>query len=52
MQSVIFDMDGTMIDRLGFHALVAQAALQPIRDQIGKDGDQLMPVFPLCPNKR
>ncbi|MDB5595150.1 MAG: family hydrolase [Hyphomicrobiales bacterium] len=54
MKAVIFDMDGTLIDSVEFHALAWQAAfrefghdfdLATIRRQIGKGGDQLMPVF-------
>jgi HAD superfamily hydrolase (TIGR01549 family) len=51
---VIFDVDGTLIDSVDFHAEAWQKAFekygkkieyQKIRDQIGKGGDQLMPVF-------
>lgn len=54
MKSVIFDMDGTLIDSVDFHALAWQAAFRDfgfeqdattIRAQIGKGGDQLLPVF-------
>lgn len=54
MKSVIFDMDGTLIDSVDFHAMAWQKAfrafghdfdLMRIRGQIGKGGDQLMPVF-------
>lgn len=47
-------MDGTLIDSVDFHALAWQAAFhefdhdidfKTLRDQIGKGGDQLMPVF-------
>ena len=53
-QAIIFDIDGTLIDSVEFHALAWQEAfrefghtftLKSIRDQIGKGGDQLMPVF-------
>ena len=51
---VIFDVDGTLVDSVDFHAEAWQRAFekygkkfefQKIRDQIGKGGDQLMPVF-------
>jgi HAD superfamily hydrolase (TIGR01509 family) len=51
---VILDVDGTLIDSVEQHAQAWQKAfekfgkkveLQDIRDQIGKGGDQLMPVF-------
>lgn len=51
---VILDVDGTLIDSVEQHAQAWQKAfekfgkkveLQDIRDQIGKGGDQLLPVF-------
>jgi HAD superfamily hydrolase (TIGR01509 family) len=54
MKAVIFDIDGTLLDSVDLHAAawveafrhfgvaVAQAE---VRSQIGKGGDQLMPVF-------
>lgn len=51
---VIFDVDGTLVDSVDLHAEAWQRAFekhgkkveyQKIRDQIGKGGDQLMPVF-------
>jgi HAD superfamily hydrolase (TIGR01549 family) len=51
---VIFDMDGTIIDSVDLHARAWEAAFanygkkisySEIRGQIGKGGDQLMPVF-------
>jgi len=52
--AVIFDVDGTLIDSVDFHAEAWERAfaafgltfpLSAIRAQIGKGGDQLMPVF-------
>ncbi len=52
--AVIFDVDGTLIDSVDLHAQSWQDAfreygrdvpLDDIRMQIGKDGDELMPVF-------
>lgn len=54
MKAAIFDMDGTLVDSVDLHAKAWQdtfadfghrIALQSIRGQIGKGGDQLMPVF-------
>jgi HAD superfamily hydrolase (TIGR01549 family) len=54
VQAVIFDMDGTLIDSVDLHAQAWQDAFRDfghqiefkrIRDQIGKGGDQLLPVF-------
>jgi beta-phosphoglucomutase-like phosphatase (HAD superfamily) len=54
VEAVIFDMDGTLIDSVDLHAKAWQDAfrdfghefeLKAIRDQIGKGGDQLLPVF-------
>ncbi len=54
MKIAIFDVDGTLVDLVDQHARSWQAALreyghdipfQAIRSQIGKGGDQLMPVF-------
>lgn len=54
MQAVIFDIDGTLIDSVDAHARAWQEALADfgytarfadVRAQIGKGGDQLMPVF-------
>ncbi len=53
-RAVIFDVDGTLIDSVDFHAQAWQDAFrefghdidfQAIRGQIGKGGDQLLPVF-------
>lgn len=53
-QAVIFDVDGTLIDSVDLHAKAWQdafgeygrdIAFDDIRSQIGKGGDQLMPVF-------
>ena len=54
MKAVIFDIDGTLIDSVDLHAKAWQQAFAhfgheipfaTIRSQIGKGGDQLMPVF-------
>jgi HAD superfamily hydrolase (TIGR01509 family) len=54
VKAVIFDMDGTLIDSVDLHAKAWQDAfrdfghefeLKAIRDQTGKGGDQLLPVF-------
>jgi phosphoglycolate phosphatase-like HAD superfamily hydrolase len=51
---IIFDVDGTLIDSVDLHAKAWQEAFsefghviafEDIRRQIGKGGDQLMPVF-------
>jgi len=53
-KAVIFDIDGTLVDSVDLHAEAWREALQDfgyriafesIRGQIGKGGDQLMPVF-------
>jgi phosphoglycolate phosphatase-like HAD superfamily hydrolase len=52
--AVIFDIDGTLVDSVDLHARAWQRALQQfgydvplpdVRAQIGKGGDQLLPVF-------
>ncbi|HEX8098160.1 MAG TPA: HAD family hydrolase [Pyrinomonadaceae bacterium] len=54
LKAVIFDIDGTLIDSVDLHAQAWKEALkqfgkdvpyQQVRHQIGKGGDQLMPVF-------
>ena len=54
IKAVIFDVDGTLVDTVDLHAHAWQEAFQhfghdvsfeKIRSQIGKGGDQLMPVF-------
>lgn len=54
IKSVIFDVDGTLVDSVDLHARAWQEALayfgkqipyEKVRNQIGKGGDQLMPVF-------
>ena len=54
LDAVIFDVDGTLVDTVDFHAEAWQKAFAhfgreieftAIRAQIGKGGDQLMPVF-------
>lgn len=54
MKAVIFDVDGTLVDSVDYHAEAWQHAFEhfgrpqsfeAIRAQIGKGGDQLMPVF-------
>lgn len=53
-KAVIFDVDGTLIDSVDLHARAWQDAFRDfghevafdrVRGQIGKGGDQLMPVF-------
>ena len=53
-RAVLFDIDGTLIDSVDLHARAWQEALarfgkevgyEAIRSQIGKGGDQLLPVF-------
>lgn len=53
-KAVIFDVDGTLVDSVDLHARAWQDAfaefghqisLGELRGQIGKGGDQLMPVF-------
>ena len=54
MKAVIFDIDGTLVDSVDLHAQAWKEAFkqfgkdvpyQQVRHQIGKGGDQLMPVF-------
>lgn len=52
--AAIFDLDGTLLDSVDLHALAWQEALlefghdvsfEKVREQIGKGGDKLIPVF-------
>ena len=54
IKAVIFDIDGTLVDSVDMHAEAWQRAFKhfgkdipfdQVRHQIGKGGDQLMPVF-------
>jgi HAD superfamily hydrolase (TIGR01509 family) len=54
IKAVIFDIDGTLVDSVDLHARAWQetfshfgheVAFEAVRSQIGKGGDQLMPVF-------
>jgi HAD superfamily hydrolase (TIGR01549 family) len=54
LKAVIFDIDGTLIDSVDLHAQAWQEAFakfgkhvgfDEVRSQIGKGGDQLLPVF-------
>ena len=53
-KAAIFDVDGTLVDSVDLHASAWQEALvkfghnvtfEQARSQIGKGGDQLIPVF-------
>jgi HAD superfamily hydrolase (TIGR01509 family) len=53
-RAIIFDIDGTLLDSVDLHARAWAEALalyghdlpfEKVREQIGKGGDQLMPVF-------
>ena len=53
-EAAIFDIDGTILDSVDYHALAWQEAFhrfgheipfKSVREQIGKGGDQLLPVF-------
>src|SRR2546423_8425344 len=54
IKAVIFDIDGTLVDSVDLHAQAWKEAFkhygkdipfEQVRHQIGKGGDQLMPVF-------
>jgi len=54
IEAVIFDIDGTLVDSVDLHARAwqeafahfgKQFAFEKVRYQIGKGGDQLLPVF-------
>lgn len=54
VEAVIFDIDGTLVDSVDLHARAWQEAFRKygnevgfdeVRQQIGKGGDQLLPVF-------
>jgi HAD superfamily hydrolase (TIGR01549 family) len=54
MRAAIFDLDGTLVDTNEFHVLAWQEVfrhfgkeipLERLREQIGKGGDQYLPVF-------
>ena len=54
IKAIIFDIDGTLVDSVDLHAKAWQEAFkkfgrdipyEKVRSQIGKGGDQLMPVF-------
>ena len=54
IKAVIFDIDGTLVDSVDLHARAWQEAFahfgkaieyEAVRSQIGKGGDQLIPVF-------
>ena len=54
IKAVIFDIDGTLVDSVDLHAKAWQetfkkfgreVAFEKVRSQIGKGGDQLLPVF-------
>ncbi|HVF27838.1 MAG TPA: HAD hydrolase-like protein, partial [Pyrinomonadaceae bacterium] len=54
IKAVIFDIDGTLVDSVDLHAKAWQETFKKfgkeipfadVRRQIGKGGDQLLPVF-------
>lgn len=54
LKAVLFDIDGTLVDTVDMHAETwrrafshfgKEVAFEDVRSQIGKGGDQLMPVF-------
>jgi HAD superfamily hydrolase (TIGR01549 family) len=54
LRAVIFDVDGTLVDSVDLHARAwceaflhfgKQVPFEDVRSQIGKGGDQLLPVF-------
>jgi HAD superfamily hydrolase (TIGR01549 family) len=54
IEAIIFDIDGTLLDSVDLHASAWQeafrhfgheVAFEDVRKQIGKGGDQLLPVF-------
>jgi HAD superfamily hydrolase (TIGR01509 family) len=54
VQAVLFDVDGTLLDSVDEHAMAwvdafhdygHQVCFEEVRRQIGKGGDQLMPIF-------
>src|SRR5689334_19347412 len=54
VEAIIFDIDGTLLDSVDLHARAWQEAFrhfgheipfEDVRKQIGKGGDQLLPVF-------
>jgi beta-phosphoglucomutase-like phosphatase (HAD superfamily) len=56
--AIIFDVDGTLVDSVDLHADAWRVAFgrfgknvsfEEVRRQIGKGGDQLLPVS--CPNR-
>src|SRR5690349_2377805 len=53
-EAVLFDIDGTLVDSVDLHARAWQetfahfgkrVSFEEVRSQIGKGGDQLLPVF-------
>src|ERR1700752_4294984 len=53
-KAAIFDVDGTLLDSVDLHAMAWHEAMirfghdvtfEQVRSQIGKGGDQLIPVF-------
>src|SRR5690242_1218019 len=61
LQAAIFDVDGTLVDSVDLHASAWQTALEHFghhvtfeqaRSQIGKGGDQFIPMFLSEPDQR